>query len=522
MANQYGRIQIFTDESEITNKNLLEVLQKAYKSHEINSAAMQELIDYEAGDVTDVRDKTFRKDVDSFVPDPLAALIVDFKCGFNWANPITLRRSDDDDPETGDEKNTAKAISLLNQGFRAESLKKKQQKMARFIEICGVAYTYVDINAEWEEGDSFFTYDAFDPRTTFVVRSRAFSDNRVILGVSYREDEFHNKYFTCFTKDYRYDTEGFEKIYDWQKNPIGKIPIIEWIRSHDRQGCFERLIPLMDDLTQNLSDFSNDITQNTDCVWVTTDVELKEVSQDSNGNLVESDITPQSGDWIHIFTTPDGKTPSIKPLTVTNDYQGILNKIVDARTHILSLAHVPQRNDDSGGSTGIAMSDAAGWTDAEAEASREAMLADSSKMEEVKVILAAVKASPFVPAGCPLTDLLYSDVEPDIKRSKEHELSVKTSSLSTLLAHGFSLEDCVAAISLFSDPQQVVARSGEGVKRYQEANVYKESDTSESIGLTSDNPVNQISNSPTLDVATTQETVDKTTGEMTSDGTEPG
>ena len=80
----------------------------------------------------------------------------------------------------------------------------------------------------------------------------------------------------------------------------------------------------------------------------------------------------------------------------------------------------------------------------------------------------------------------------------------------------------MAAISLFSDPQQVVARSGEGVKRYQEANVYKESDTSESIGLTSDNPVNQISNSPTLDVATTQETVDKTTGEMTSDGTEPG
>lgn len=505
---QYGRAQIFTDEPTVDDKNLIDVLRKAFKKHEENATAMQKLIDYEAGNVHDVREKTFRKDVNNFVPDPLPSVIVDFKCGFNWGNTITFVQSEDSEDE---EKDLTNALTLLNQGYRAQLIRKKQQKLARFIEICGVGYTYIDVNMEWEEGDSFFCIDVFDPRNTFVVRSRTYTDERVVLAVTYRADDQGNKYFTCFTKEKRYDVKNYDSIYDWQMNPLGKIPIIEWIRSHDRQGCFERLIPLMDDLTQNLSDFSNDITQNTDCIWVTTDVELKELKQDENGNTIEVDKNPSSGDWVHIYTTPDGKTPSIKPLTVTNDYQGILKKIVDARAHILSLAHVPQRNDDSGGSTGIAMSDAAGWTDAEAEASREEMLSDSSKMEEVRVVLAAIKISPFVKPDNPLLELNYTDVEPNFKRSKNYELSTKVTAMATLLGRGFALEDVVSAIQLFADPSQVVMRSGDGVKKYQDANVFKEGEeelnSKQDVGLTSDNPINQITNSPMLEGASKQEPI---------------
>jgi hypothetical protein len=38
-----------------------------------------------------------------------------------------------------------------------------------------------------------------------------------------------------------------------------------------------------------------------------------------------------------------------------------------------------------------------------------------------------------------------------------------------MLSHGFALEDLVANIPLFEDGSQVVARSGEGVRKYQES-----------------------------------------------------
>lgn len=494
--NQYGRSQIYTGYKEVVSGNLIEVLNKTLGVHTTNAISMQKLIDYEAGKVPLVRAKTYRKDVSYFIPDPLATQIVDFKLGFEWGIPITFKQSDNNPEENGV---LIDAITQLNRGYRAQTFEEKQQKLARYIEICGIGYTFVDINSEHEEGDSYFTIDVFDPRTTFVVRSTAYNDKRIILAVSFREDEHGQRFYTCFTKDSRYEVTNGE-IVEWQENPIGKIPIIEWVRSHDRQGCFERLIPLINDLTQNISDFSNDITQNTDCVWVTTDVDIKEEVVGEDGEVRAVDANPQSGDWLHIFTTPDGKTPKIEPLTVNHDYNGIQTKIDNNRAHILSLAHVPVRNNDTGGSTGIAMSDASGWTDAEAEANRKQMLTKSSKMEEVKVVIAALKASPFTPVDSPMLKLTYTDVEPSIKRSRNFELTVKSNSVATLLSKGFELEDVVSTIPLFEDPTQVVDRSGEGVRRYQEANVFKINNSdSDKLLMSSDDPAAQITNSPSVD-----------------------
>ena len=40
-------------------------------------------------------------------------------------------------------------------------------------------------------------------------------------------------------------------------------------------------------------------------------------------------------------------------------------------------------------------------------------------------------------------------------------------------ANGISLEDTVKIAPLFEDPNEVVVRSGEGVRKYQEANIFK-------------------------------------------------
>lgn len=462
-----GRKQIFTNEKEITRENLLDVLRKVIPEHNGNSADMDYLIGYEAGDVTPIREKVYRKDIANFVPDPIANYIVEFKLGFEWGNPITFVQSDDDDVEDNDV--LTKALSLLNQNYRAQRIKTKQQEMARFLEICGVAYTFVDTNMDWHEGDSYFTVDVIDPRWGFVVRSNAYTDKRVVLGVVFWTNDKGEKHYTCFTRTSRFEVENYTIIRE-DMNPLGKIPIIEWIRSYDRQGCFERLIPLIDDVTFTVSSFLDDVQGNTDAIWFGTDIEFeKEIVTLEDGTTKEVSKKPKNGEWALAYSSKDGKKPELKPLSIDYDYPGILENISSTRNHIWRLAHVPQRNDNSGGSTGVAMDDAAGWTDAEAEACRKQMLSDSSKMEEVAVVLAAVRMSPYINQDNPLMQLRYSDVAPNFKRSKTYDLVSKCNSYATMLSHGFALEDLVANIPLFEDGSQVVARSGEGVRKYQES-----------------------------------------------------
>ena len=119
-------------------------------------------------------------------------------------------------------------------------------------------------------------------------------------------------------------------------------------------------------------------------------------------------------------------------------------------------------------------------------------------MEEVKVVLSAIRNNPYVPKNSPLLELKHTDIQPNIKRSKTYELTVKTNALATLLSHGFDLRDGVQAIPMFEDNTQVVERSGEGVRKYQESQVFtadKQADEKRPFADVSD----QASNSPNID-----------------------
>lgn len=479
--NMKGRKVIYTDYKEIDDSNILEVLTNAYGKHIGNAAEISFLLNYESGEVNPIREKVYRKEIHNFIPDSLANYITEFKLGFEWGNPFTFVQSDDDDVEDNDM--LTKAISLTNQNYRKQKIGKKQQELGRFVEICGVGYTYVDVNTSNRSTDSPFTVDVLHPGFTFVVRSTAYTDKRIVLGVSFRTENIKGKkrkIFDCFTDTTRYTVVGLKEITYKEMNPLGKIPIVEWIRSYDRQGCFERLIPLIDSLTASISSFLDGVQGNTDTIWWGSDIEfpVNEI-ENEDGTITEEVIKPKDGDWLITQSNRDGKAPSVKPLTVDYDYKGQLENIVATRSHILSLAHVPQRNDNSGGSTGVAMDDAAGWTDAEADACRKQLLLDGSKMEELELVTYVYQVNPKVDAESPLSKLEYSDCAVSFKRSKQYEMTVKVNAISTLLGHGFALEDTLNGVAMFEDPNQVVARSGEGVKRYQDANVFKDSNTSE-------------------------------------------
>ena len=506
---QIGRYELLTDKPEVNYENIIQILQEVFPMHQVNAMRINYLLGYEAGNQPLQRVKTYRSDINCECVDNVAHEIAKFHIGYKWGVPITVIQRGEKD--SGNDKEVS-AISLLNEQYEMQQIRKKTQKLARFVEICGVGYTFVDINSDYEDGESLFNIEALDARTTFVVRSSYYYDRRVMISGTFRTDNKGNHYFTCFTDKERFEILNLTKIMNGEKvveeekwqhaersgeiNPLGINPIIEWIRNDDRMGCFERQISDLDNLNLLISDFTNDVEQNTQAIWHGNDIEFPvERITNEDGSITERVKKPGTNEWVITATPQDGKTPFIKPLAVEYDYQGMLNNIVTRRALILQNADVPQRNDNSGGSTGIAMDSATGWSNAETVASAQQNIMEGCKLEEIKVVLRAIKVSSHTPTDSPLMNLRYRDCQPNIKRNKSYELTNKTNAWATLVSHGMNGYHALKTVNLVDDVNQVWNDSKELVEKYQDSIFNKES--KEEGRLQADNS-DQTSNSPFL------------------------
>ena len=518
---QIGRKELFTDVPEITYENVIPILRDVLQDHQLNSMRINFLLEYDSGNQPIIRKKKFRPDIDCQCVDNVANEISMFHTSFKWGNPITFVQRGEKD---SGKQNESLSVCLLNECYESEEIRKKTQQLARFVEIGGIGYTYVDVNTDWEDGDSYFKVEVLDPRAAFVVRSSYYFDHRPMLGVTYRTDKHGNKHFTCFSKDLRFEivnlteiTNGKEvnvkkpwkhELRSGEENPLHAIPVIEWIRSYDRMGCFERQMSEMDNLNLLISDFTNDVEQNTQALWHGNDVDFpKEMVKDDNGNDVEVVRKPKSGEWMLTYTPQDGKTPIVEPLTINYDYTGMLNNIITRRALILQKCNVPQRNDNSGGSTGIAMDLATGWDSAEIEANQQQNIMESCKMEEVKVVLKAIKLSEYVPSDSPLLKLRYTDVQPSIKRQKNFELTTKINFFATAISHGIYGLHALKAMNAFEDVAQVWEDSKPLIEAYQKS-IFQLKTSNNPVGADGEENPNserlspdesdQIENSPNL------------------------
>lgn len=522
---QTGRTVLYTDVPEITYDNVIKVLEEVIPYHEKNAYDIQKLLDFDSGDQPITRVKKSRPDIDCRCVDNVANEITEFALGFQFGSPMTL-------VQKGNVSNSkiSDAITELNANYEAIHIASKTQEFARFLVITGVAYVYIDTNMDWkDESDGYFTEDVLDPRATFVVRSSYYTDRRIMLACSYRKDSLGNKHYTLFSDKYRFEILNAVKIVDYKerneknlyqhenqsgiKNILNRIPIVEYIRSYDRTGLWERQIPEMNDLNLAISNFSNDVDQNTQAIWHGNDIEFpsKKIIN-SDGTETEVPIKPETNEWLLTYTPESGKEPFVKPLAVEYDYAGMLNNIITKRQLILQKCNVPQRNDNSGGSTGVAMSDATGWSQAETAAAKQQMIIDGCKMEEVAVVLEAIKRSPFIEPDNPMLSLKKSDIAINVKRQKTYEMSTKVNAMATLLSHGFYGEDVVNAIPFFDDPNEVWNRSKKLIEKYQSSIFDKTSQNHAQGGEGEQKPnsertmqdlSDQISNSPVIDKSRT-------------------
>lgn len=466
-----GRQKIFTDEKVITRDNIIPVLRKAYSKHQQNAREIQELFDIERGIQPLKRAKTKRPDIDIRVCDNIANYVKKFNIGYFWSNPIMLvQRGNKEIHQTDNEVDSA-GITALNEMLKnGENISYKDQCMAEFFEIDGIGHRLVDVKTDFDD-DTLFWNDSgefvgslvniytLDSRYAFCVYNNGVGQKK-LMGITYVKSG-GKLHFTCFTDKERFEISGWE-IDDVQINPLGKVPIVEYERSVDRMGCFERSISEMDSLNIMISDLTNEIAQHTQEIWWGNDVDFPE---DANGNAE----SPKSGQWV-LTSSGSEKNPKIQPLSSTADNQSTLSAIDNQRRWILQKCNVPIQYDSSGGgSTGVAMDISAGWSDTEVAAMQKQQMVDKGKREELNLILKAISLVPenILPLDSPIRKVHSTDVDMKYNRKKNYDLATKANSFATLVSHGINGRHALKVVELFTDVEQVWVDSKDGIESYQ-------------------------------------------------------
>lgn len=491
--NLKGRAKIFANVKEITKENIIEVLQDAMKTHKTNRDEIQFLIDYERGEQPLQRNKVVRSDIDINVVDNIANFVKEFNIGYFWASPIMLVQRGNVDFHATDPDIDDTAVSALNEMLRnGEDISYKDICTAEFVEICGIGHKLVDVRTVDEMDGTSYVHDySLDSRYAFIVYANDVAKSK-LMGVTFSEDE-DNTYYTCFTNDKRYEITN-DEVTSVDVNPLGMIPIVEFERSVDRTGCFERRISEMDALNVMVSDFTNNVAQSVQEIWWGNDIDFP---VDDNGDPKP----PASNQWLLTYSNQQGNDPKVMPLSSNFDSNSTLNAISGQRNWILQKCKVPMQYENSGGgSTGVATDMSSGWASTELEAMKKEQLTEKAKREELKLILKAIELVPFseLEANNPLRMVHLSDVDFHFNRRKNYDMSIKANTFAVYISHGINGRHALKLIDAFPDPEQVWVDSKEAIEKYQES-LWQTALTGDSETNSSDDTSNQTEQSPILD-----------------------
>lgn len=501
-----GRKKIYTNYKIIDRNNIIEVLKKAYSEHRQNAIEIQYLIDFEKGVQPLTRPKVVRPEINHEIEDNVANYVTEFKLGYFWANPPMLIQHGNKELHKSDADVDDIGITSLNEMLKnGEGIGKKDLKLGDFVEKCGIGHRMVDIKTDFDDDyilwnsngefvGSLVNLYCLDSRYTFCVYYNGPGEQKVLSASFVKNGS--RLLFTCFTDKERFEIEKWE-IKSEQINPLGKNPIIEYERSVDRMGCFERQISDMCGLNDLVSDFANDSSQRTQEIWWGNDIDFDK--DDKTGE----DKRPKSGDWVLTYSGGNGDNlnPKIQPLSGTYDGTSAIQGISYRWNRILQKCKVPTQADSTGGgSTGIAEDIASGWAAAEVDAKREQTMIEDSRREELNLILRAISFVPesVLDADNSIRKIHSTDIDFFFDRKRNQDLTVKSNFISTLLGCGFNGRHVIKESNGFSNPEQVWVDSKETIEAIQRSKISGENINNQ-IENTSSDPINQISNSPNVD-----------------------
>lgn len=461
---EYGRIQIFCDEEEITKDNILEIFESAYSLHVRNAVKEEELFDYERGDQPIlVREKDVRPDINEKIVINKASQIVDIHVGYCFGNPITFvqRGKVEDDarkPETtSDDDNNY--IAMINKMMAEQGKAKKDVQLARDYMICGLGYQMVWKNNKADQY-SPFKIATLNPRTTFIVyKNDAFKEP--LIGFSYIVHTDGSMTITAYTEKKCFIIKNFNSANDSHlgieeiPNILEEIPIVEF-EYIDRMGVFEKVIPILNGANVLNSDRVNDVAQLVQSLlWL------------HNCNVTDEKVTElMEKGVIATKSNGEGKDAKITYLSQTIDQSGTQNLADFLYRQVEEITSTPSWQEASGGSTTGAMQLSNGWQSLELSAkSVEQNFAEP----EGRILRLVAKIISLDKRGyTKIKNVDVSDIEPHFTRNKNYDLVSKANALSTLLNAGVDGLWAFQTVGLFSDSEQAWIDSKDIIEKVQE------------------------------------------------------
>ena len=457
-AKLHGRRQIFTGEKEITDENVVDVLQKALSIHGLNRREIIFLQNYEKG-LQPIQDRTkqYNKEINNKIVVNIANEIVTFKSSEFAGEPIQYVSRRGNQGVDDSNREIPKKVSEVNDMMISEDKQTLDYELAYKMFTAGVGYRLCYHDSEAKRLDDYLDEAPFeiavpDVENTFIVRYNN-AKKSVAMGVTYvyRDPPDNDIEYTVYTPDVTYTIAGLPgkgpkknklHIVDKVRHNFGQVSLIEYPCNPDRMGAFEVVLDLLNAVSLTISNQEDGIEQFIQALMVFDGVDI---SRDDFLELKDLGA-------IKLPATPAGQGSSGKKLYYLNEQldQSQTNSLVNnMKQIILEIVGMPSQGNastgDSSNNGAVIMKN--GWWHAEGRAQQTQNMWKRAETEFLKVVLKICNDTNR------LTGLKISDLEPRFWRQSYEDLLVKTQSFATLRSAGMPAVQAFKFSHLSKDPE---------------------------------------------------------------------
>ena len=439
----FGRTVITNDEVEITDSNVIDIVNKAMATHTKNRTEIQYLWDYYCGKQPILyRDKKVRPEICNRIVENRANEIVSFKVGYLCGEPIQYIGRNGSD-------SVSKAISELNEMMFSENKASQDKRIAEWQAICGTAYRLVLPDIRKGEDDAPFELYTLDPRDSFVVYSNEVG-SRPILGVKYCVTDTNDCIYSVYSNTHYWKIKN-GKIVESTNNKLGMIPIVEYPANNARLGAFEIVLPLLDAINNVSSNRMDGIEQFIQAFikFVNCDITTEDFEKLKDLGAIKVKSTEGANADVDIVTNELNQMQT----------QTLVDYLYQT---VLTICGIPSM---SNGSTSDSSNNGAvilknGWQGAETRAKDSELMFKESEQKVLKIVLCIIRNT----RG--LSDELYAlrlkDISLQFTRRNYENIQSKSQVLVSMLQQNkihprLAFENC----GLFIDPERAYSVSKE-------------------------------------------------------------
>ena len=448
----FGRSVVYAIEDEITEENVISVVNAALYVHAKNMREEEYLYWYRRGLQPILnRTKTRNTFILNKVTENHADEIVSFKNGYFLTQPaFYVSRKD----------NAQKKVDKLNEFLYRSGKADADNEVVDWFHTVGFGYLYV---RPTDDREVPFRVFALDPRSTLVARSLrpgnepVFAVNLVIAEDKVTADVYTNRevyrlscgayygnglYLNAYEKPQPFVTAiGIESI---EANPLGLIPIVDYHYNATYMSAFEGILSLLDQCNNIQSNRADGVEQFIQNLMVIYNAMLPD-------DTTAEDLKKQG--VLFLKSTSELKA-DVKIISEQLDQSQTQIFVDDLLRRAFAICGMPSQATNSAtyDTTGAAVLAHFGWYQADAFARNTEDLFKKSNRRFDEIILAILKAKRIL-------NLSLADFELNFVRNETANSQAKAQTLQTYLAAGMAPELAFAKSGVSNDPVKDVLMS---------------------------------------------------------------